>query len=52
MDKQTADIYSTHANLIFERYESVESSITAYYQMSFLAGSSLLDIGAVSSATD
>lgn len=46
MDKQTANYYSTHADAIFERYESVESNITDFYQTSFSANSSLLDIGA------
>jgi len=49
MDKQTADFYSTNAGVIFARYESVQSKITSYYQSSFLAGSSLLDVGAGSS---
>jgi hypothetical protein len=49
MGKQTADFYNTHASVIFDRYESVQSNITNYFQSSFLAGSSLLDIGADSS---
>lgn len=46
MDDLTLDYYEKNAHSIFERYESVNSGISEYFQASFPIGSKVADIGA------
>lgn len=46
MDTLTLNYYEENAALLFDRYESVDSGIAGYFQASFPAGGTIVDIGA------
>ena len=46
MDPQTLSYYVTHAAELARRYESVASPVARYFDVSFAAGSRVLDVGA------
>ncbi|MFV1985097.1 MAG: HNH endonuclease domain-containing protein [Thiohalomonadales bacterium] len=46
MDELTHKYYENNANSVFERYESVNSGISEYFQASFPIGSIVVDVGA------
>lgn len=46
MDTLTLSYYEKNAAHLFDRYESVESGIAAYFQASFPIGSAIVDVGA------
>lgn len=46
MDTLTLNYYEENAAPLFDRYESIESGIAAYFQASFPVGGTIVDIGA------
>lgn len=46
MDVSTLNYYEKNAKTIFERYESITSGISEYFQASFPAGARVVDVGA------
>ncbi len=46
MDTLTLNYYEENAASLFDKYESVESGIAAYFQASFPMGGTIVDIGA------
>lgn len=45
MDTLTLNYYEKNAATLFDRYESVEGGVSAYFQVSFPAGGRIADIG-------
>lgn len=46
MDELTLNYYEQNAKTIFERYESITSGISDYFQVSFPVGAKVIDVGA------
>lgn len=46
MDKATLNYYAQNAQTIYELYESASDGLSAYFQASFPAGASIVDVGA------
>jgi hypothetical protein len=46
MDKPTLNYYEQNAENIYELYETVAEGLSAYFQASFPAGSTIVDVGA------